>query len=417
MTAVACLRVTVEADRTGLSPAVLGPLVAKFSAAYLESRWLWPRRFAPLTHYSFLLTDPRADELDDKELARLSDELQIKLFGEADEGEVGLMLFEGPPEVVTAFAALDSSVVARALSDPSLLPPGGRLRKIITGADVVPVEPREPGEPEPARAGPASPGWVEQRLQEAAEDEQPGRQIELPQLEGVQGIYFTLRSLFVGDVVSSTPGSSRKHLSLVEGADHMPSDPAAFDMDCVAAALHYLAQPRMQAMLFVPICYSNIVRATSRARYEEVLATLPQERRQQLAAAVYDSPRDPAFTALAQLRSTLSKYFTNIDLRTPDPGFEIEKLPTRAVTSVTMVLPDADQRTRLAALRRFTERLDLYKKKQIWAAVTNVRTKTELEACAKAHVPFVTGPGVCRMQTLPVGGRMQDLAELPVLAA
>lgn len=416
MTAVACLRVTVDADRTGLSPVVLGPLVAKFSAAYLESRWLWPRRFAPLTHYSFLLTDPRSDELDDQELSRLSDELQIKLFGEADEGEVGLMLFEGPPDAVTAFAALDASVVARALTDPSLLPPGGRLRKIATGPDVVPVEAREAKKPEPARSS-DDPGWVEQHLSSPIEEPEPGRKIDMPQLEGLQGIYFTLRSLFVGDVVSSTPGASRKHLSLVEGAEHMPADPQAFDADCVTAAIHFLAEPRMQAMLFVPICYSNIVRATSRSHYEEMLSTLPPERRSQLAAAVYDSPRDPAFSSLAQLRSTLSKYFTNIDLRTPDPGFEIEKLPTRAVTSVTMVLPDADQRTRLVALRRFVERLDLYKKKQIWAAVTNVRTRTEVDACARAHVPFITGPGVCRMQTLPIGGRMQDMDKLPILAA
>jgi hypothetical protein len=417
VTAVACLRVAVEADRTGLSPAVLGPLVAKFSSAYLESRWLWPRRFAPLTHYSFLLTDPRSDDLDDQELARLSDELQIKLFGEGEEGDVGLMLFEGPPEAVTAFAALEASVVARALSDPSLLPPGGRLRKIVTGPDVVPVEPREPADPEAARARAAGPGWVEQHLAQVLDDEGAPRQIAMPHLEGLQGIYFTTRGLFVGDVISSTPGTARKHLSLVEGPDHMPTDPQAFDADCVTAALHFLDEPRMKAMLFVPICYSNIIRATSRAQYEEMLGRLPQDRRPQLAAAVYDAPRDPAFSALAQLRSTLSKYFTNIDLRTPDPGFEIEKLPTRAVTSVTMMLPNADQRTRLAILRRFIDRLDLYKKKQIWAAVTNVRTKTELDACARAHVPFVTGPGVCRMQTLPIGGRMQDLTELPILAA
>src|SRR3989338_11372708 len=95
VTAVACLRVAVDAEKTGLSLAVLGPLVAKFSGIYLEGKWQWPRQFAPLTHYSFLLTDPRADELDVQELARLGDELQIKLFGEGDKeaGKVGLLLF------------------------------------------------------------------------------------------------------------------------------------------------------------------------------------------------------------------------------------------------------------------------------------------------------------------------------------
>lgn len=68
-------------------------------------------------------------------------------------------------------------------------------------------------------------------------------------------------------------------------------------------------------------------------------------------------------------------------------------------------------------MRRLAERLDLYKRKQIWPAVTNVRSRVELEACARAKIPFVTGPGVCRMQMSPLGGHMQPLVDLPVLAA
>jgi hypothetical protein len=412
MTAVACLRVAVEADRTGIPPEALGPLVEKFASAYLETRWLWPRKFAPLTHFSFLLSDPRSDEMDVQELDRLSDELQVKLFGETEDAEVDLLLFEGPPEAVTAFAAMDSAAVAKALIDPSLLPPGGRLSKI---EPVAVVEAREEHKAEaPAKA--AAPGWVEQHLAGAPAAPPPPPRA-MPQLEGLQGIYFTLRGLFVADVVSSTPGVARTHLSLVEGPDHMPADPKAFDADCVATAVHYLADPSVEAMLYVPVCYSNIIRATERADYETMFATLPAGRKSLLAAAVYDAPRDPAFAALTLLRSTLAKYFTNVDLRTNDPGFEVEKLPTHAVTSVTMVLPQTDQRNRLIALRRFTDRLLLFRQKQIWPAVSNVRSQAELEACVAARVPFVTGPRVCRLQTAPLGGRMVDLDRLPMLAA
>ena len=411
MTAVACLRVAVDVEKTGLSPAVLGPLIAKFSGIYLEGKWQWPRQFAPLTHYSFLLTDPRADELDVQELARLGDDLQIKLFGEGDgdAGKVGLLLFEGSAEAVKAFAALDDAAVSAALLDPSLLPPGGRLSRIeATGS--------EPDDAQSRSRGQVGPIWVTQQaaLEDMAQTEanQP-----MPQLEGVQGIYFTLRSVFVGDVVSSTPGTLRTHLSLVEGDEHMPADPQAFDADCMAAAARILAEPGPHSMLYMPICYSNIVRASQRAVYEEMLATLPRAAKGQLAAAVYDVPRDPAFTALATVRATLSKYVTNIDLRTQDPGFEVEKLAPNAVTSVTLVLPNGNQRARLAVLRRFADRLGLYRKKQIWAAVTNVRNRIELDACIAAHVPFVTGPGVCRLQTAPVGGRMQPPEALPLLAA
>lgn len=411
MTAVACLRVAVDAEKTGLKPAVLGPLVAKFSGIYLEGKWQWPRQFTPLTHYSFLLTDPRADELDVQELARLGDDLQIKLFGEGDDdaGRVGLLLFEGTAEAVQAFAALDDAAVSAALLDPSLLPPGGRLSRIEATES-------EAEDAEPASSAPVGPIWVTQQavLEDIAQTEadQP-----MPPLEGVQGIYFTLRSVFVGDVVSSTPGTLRTHLSLVEGDEHMPSDPQAFDADCMAVAGRILAEPGAHSMLYLPICYSNMVRASQRAAYEELLATLPREAKGQLAAAVYDVPRDPAFTALATIRGSLLKYVTNIDLRTEDPGFEVEKLAPQAVTSVTLVLPNGDQRARLAVLRRFSERLGLFRKKQIWAAVTNVRTRVELEACIAAHVPFVTGPGVCRLQTAPVGGRMQPPEALPLLAA
>jgi hypothetical protein len=402
--AVACLRVAVDADRTGLSPVALGPLVAKFSGAYLETRWLWPRQFQPLTHYSFLLTDPRSDELDVRELAKLSDELQIKLFGTGPEGEVALLLFEGPPEAASKFAALDNASLARVLKNPDLLPTGGRLTRIVSpgAADKEPEVLRE------ARPAAADAGAIGAAASMAA--------ASLPALEGLQGIYFTTRSLFVGDVVSSTPGTQRTHFSLVEGAEHMPLDTVAFDANCVIAAMRFLTEG-VKSMLYLPICYSNIVKPSMRQDYERILAILPASHRSQFAAAVYDVPRDPAFGGLSQVRGMLSKYVVNIDLRTPDPGFEIEKLPYQAVNSVTVVLPEADPRARLAIVRRLADRLDLYKRKQIWPAVTNVRNRAELEACIKAKIPFVTGPGVCRMQMKPLGGHMQPLGDLPVLAA
>ena len=406
MTAVACLRVAVDAARTGMSAATLGPLVSKFSTLYLESRWLWPRQFKSLTHYSYLLTDPRADELDPGELARMSDELQIKLFGAGAEGEVALLLFEGSPEAATAFAILETADLIAALRDPSLLPPGGRLSRIVSpGAATRPPEVLQEREPAPAQEDP------DPEVAAAVEDARP-----LPALEGVQGVYFIPRGLFMGDVVSSTPGACRTHLSVVEGAEHVPQDPAAFDADCVIAAMRYLTEGA-RATLFLPVCYSNIVRASQRDAYAQILSVLPASHRNQLTASVYDTPRDPAFGALAQIRTMLGRYVANIDLQTHDPGFEIEKLTPQAVNSVTLVLPDVDARARLAVLRRFADRLELYRRRQVWAGVTNVRNRAELMACVAAKVPFVTGAAVCRMQTDPMGGRLQPLDALPILAA
>ena len=405
MTAVACLRVAVDAAKTGMSAAVLGPLVSKFSTLYLESRWLWARQFQPITHYSYLLTDPRADELDYRELARMSDELQIKLFGAGSDGEVALLIFEGPPEAATAFATLDAAALMAALRNPALLPAGGRLARIMSpGAST-----REPevlqDRPAPAEAE------IEAEVEPQVE---PAR--HMPALEGVQGVYFIPRGLFMGDVVSWTPGTAQTHLSLVEGAEHVPEDTTAFDSNCVIAAMRYLTEGA-RATLFLPVCYSNIVRASQRADYAQLLSVLPSSHRNQLTATVYDTPRDPAFGVFAQIRAMLGRYVGNIDLQTHDPGFEIEKLPQQAVNSVTLVLPDAEPRARLATLRRFTDRLDLYRRRQVWSGVTNVRNRAELLACVAAKVPFVTGAGVCRMQTDPIGGRLQPLDALPILAA
>jgi hypothetical protein len=418
VTAVACLRVAVEAEKTGLAPEVLGPLVAKFSSAYLESRWLWPRRFAPLTHYSYLLTDPHADELDVQELARLSEALQIKLFGEAEleGGSVDLLLFEGPPDAVTAFAALDTATLTRAADDPSVLPPGGRLSRIVPPDQVVAVARNhyEPDEEDEEKD--PGPDWVEMHLragQNWVEIDAPA----MPALEGVQGVYFAPREVFIGDVVSSTPGTSRVHFSLLEGPAHMPEDAGQFDADSLAAGLRYIDQLGPSGVLYFPLSFSNLVRKTKARNYEEMLEALPVEFKPRLAAAVYDSPRDPNFAALGRLRSLLSKYFGAIDLRTTDPGFEVEKLAARAVTSVTFVLPNDNQHLRLAALRRFAARAPLFKYKKIWPGVTNLRTREELEAAVALRVPFITGPGVCRLQTLPVGGQIHGLGELPLLAA
>src|SRR5688572_7419118 len=131
MSAVACLRVDVTGECARMPAAALAPLVQKFASAYLETRWSWPRQFSPLTDFCFLLVDPRADELDVRELRKLSDELQRHLFGTGDEGEVALLVFEGSHAAVTAFASMPPPAVAAAVKDHGLLPPGGRLTRIV----------------------------------------------------------------------------------------------------------------------------------------------------------------------------------------------------------------------------------------------------------------------------------------------
>jgi len=179
MTAVACLRVVIEAEIVPLPQTTLGPIVEKLTKAYLETRWSWPREFAALTHYAFLLVDPRADEMDVRELVALSEELQLKFFGHDRGGRVALLLFEGSEESVRDFAGLEGEELARARRDPAWLPPGGRLAQIL-GGDIVSEMSAEAAAPAANSSGPAA-------------------------VARLFGIYFRMRDVFIGDVISSHP--------------------------------------------------------------------------------------------------------------------------------------------------------------------------------------------------------------------
>ena len=399
MSAVACLRVMVRTDQSELPDEVLAALVAKFTGAFLEVRWPWPRRFSEINPYAFLLTDPRATELDTAELGRLSDELHAHLFGRDEASEVTILLFEGPQESLSDFAGLSAEGIARAMTDPSAIPPGGRLSRIAADGTRILTPPDQAAAtaaPATGRAAPAPP------LERA------------PNIEGVQGIYYAGREIFVADVISCTPADARTHFSLVDGDEHLPEEPEVFDKDCVIAAMRLLVESPSQTPLYLPVSFSTLMRPSRRAAYAEMIAILPPSERRRLAAAVYDVPRAPTFQALTQLREALEGRFGAIDLRTSDPAFEIEQLTPQAVTSVTLVLPTAEPERRLAVLRRFTARLTAYKRRRIWPGVTNIRTARELEAAREARIPFLTGPGVCRLRETPVGGRARSIEELPL---
>ncbi|WP_421729159.1 hypothetical protein [Brevundimonas sp.] len=198
MAAVACLRVLLDGNRTDVPPERLGPLVAKYATCFLEVRWTFPRVSKSLSHYSYLLTDPTALELDTVELAHLSQDLQTRLFGTGVEDAVTLVLFEGDAQAIAAFAGYSADEVRAAMDDPSALPSGGRLRRIAADGSLVDV-------PE-AASSPA-----------AAQALRFGSTVD-----GAQGIYFAPGGAFIGDVVSCTPACEPTYYSMVEGLEHRP---------------------------------------------------------------------------------------------------------------------------------------------------------------------------------------------------
>ena len=402
MSALACLRVVVRSEPTSLSEAMFSALVAKFTSAFLEVRWAWPRKFSALNPYAFLLNDPTATELDTAELGRLSAELHAHLFGATNDesAKVTVLLFEGEDAAMAKFAELGDGELERAMVDPAAAPEGGRLSRIATDGSRLQLPPPDGSNlAEDETRSPRPPA--------------PFRERE-PNVEGLQGIYYPARQIFVGDVISSTPGDSRTRYSLVDGEEHLPPESAAFDADCVIAAMAFLAEAQADTPLYLPVSFSTLLRPSRRAAYAEVLSILPHSERRRLSAAVYDVPRAPSFQALKQLHEALDEHFSAIDLRTRDPAFEIEQLNAEAVTSVTLVLPQAEPERRLIVLRRFISKIDAYKRRRIWPAVTNVRHPRELDLALEAHLPFITGPAVCRLQPRPMGGRSWPVDQLPV---
>lgn len=402
MASFACLRVLTPESLNGRAD--LAPLVNKFAAAFLETRWGFPRRFELLGPCTFLLIEPRGGSLDHDQLREMAADLQLRLFGTGGDGDVALVAFEGVAAEVARFAALPPEDLDRILAGESYKPPFcGRLAR-ITADGVANVALPDPAAPEAARPPPPAPPRAAP-LRQTAEQYDPV----------FYGIYFTPKEMFVGSSVMFRDD----RFNLVDGVQPTDAQAAhAFDTRSTAAAVAALDTfPPRGGSLFVPVCYASIIHRAERERHAQFLAALPEARRAQLAASVYDVPRQPSYSVMPMLRDFLHRYFTTIDLQVTDPDFAVESLAPGLANSVTYVLPDGDAKSRMAAIRRFSARREAYKSRKIWPAITNVRTQAELELCFAGGVPFVTGRAVSGALDRPPSTPAFAACNLPLRAA
>ena len=418
MAAVACLRVL--ADDASLARAEgLVEVVAKLSGAFLETRWIWPRRYGRVGPSAFLLADPRALEFDADELRHLARELQVKLFGVEEAGEVSLLLFEGEQAEIMRFATCETEALKAALeADPDAPLLNGRIRR-VTGAGVETVA--HSGDPESIapHAGLAEPAVTPEELLERIQRGDPPADAPAAAspTAGYHAVYYTPRQNVIGSAVSDARLGASSLRGVFGNAGHLQGEAARlYDARCVEASQPVLAGS-FSGLLFFPISFSSIVHRPSRELYLPLLGLLPPGRRSQLAAAVYDVPRDPSFTAVAQLTAFLRTYFSFIDLQVTDPGFRVEKLAAGVVNSVTLTITEMDQKARLASVRRFMDNRDNYKRQKIWPSLSHIRTKTELDFCLTQHAPFLSGPAVSNLLEAPADAISLAPSELPVRRA
>ncbi|MDB5456263.1 MAG: hypothetical protein JWP92_1848 [Caulobacter sp.] len=392
MTAIACLRVFVGENLQFTHSEAMAALVAKVAGAYLETTWVWPRRYGLVAPFSFVLADPRATKLNPRELQALAKDLQFKLFGERGEGDIALMMFEGDQTDVMRFAGAhlaDLTALLEGRDDGSLT---GRVCK-ITPHSVESVVPQ---------GGPVN---GEPLLEMLASPPPPTTRA------GYRGVFHVGREIFVGSVAVWRETES----DFSPSAPSTGADGATPEHDLLTLQAGRDVVARMGVgVLFFPICFTSIVRASGRAALQPAFEALPRALRGQLAAAIYDTPRAPSFSALSQIRRFLDPYFSRVDLRVSDPAFQVDVLPSGLAESVTLTLPVADEGARLLAITRFMREAPAYRRKGVWQGVGDVRTRRELDACVKEGVPFLTGSAISDLLDEPVGASPCPTLNLPL---
>jgi hypothetical protein len=217
---------------------------------------------------------------------------------------------------------------------------------------------------------------------------------------GYRGVFHTGREIFIGNVAVWREEAATSSFGFEpQRAD---GDVAEHDIPTLQGALAAL-QTLAVGVLFFPLSFSTLIKPSARALLTPHLENLPPRMRGQLAAAIYDTPRAPSFSALSQIKRYLDPYFSRIDLRVSDPAFQIAEVAPSTAASVTLVLPPAPEAVRLAAIARFMRETPAYRRKAVWQGVGDVRTRRELNGCLEQGVPFLTGSAISDLLEAPTG--------------
>ncbi|MDB5456262.1 MAG: hypothetical protein JWP92_1847 [Caulobacter sp.] len=385
MTAIACLRVFVGEDLQWTNPEAMAALVAKVSGAYLEGSWVWPRRFGLVAPFSFVLADPRATQLNARELQALAKELQLKLFGQQGDGQISLMMYEGDQTDVLRFSSTPVNDLVALLDgrDDGFLT--GRVCK-ITPDSVESLAPKG--------------GSVEGSPSLAAHSNLDAERAT-PSTTWAP-IYNLDHQRFIGGVVLWRE-SARAMEVVVEGQEAIKRDLA-----CLAAAIEAMAKSP-KGFIFLPLSFSSVIRPSVRELYLPYIERLPKPMRHRLAASIYGVPCEPFFGALSKIREFLDPWFSLIDLRITDPAFRIATVPLGVITSVTLAV----ERARLTAIEHFLADAGLYEHKEVWQGVTGIRDTHELDLCRQLNAPFLSGPAVSSLFEEPPGQFFYPAPNLP----
>ena len=411
MTAIACLRLLIDDDAF---PAARAQAAADL---YLKARWTAPRRYGSVAPLAFVLADNRAEQLDAVEMQALAAELEASLFPGRKSGQVCLMTFEGDESAVLKFASLSQAELAGLVAGKGYGGAAGRVQ-VIT-ADAIRAVPSTHEEAriaaQAAAAAPTSrpaPPVAKAPAPEAAPTVVPPEKRAAtlvpapvakpkappapppPAQTGWWGLYDLSTDAFVG--------------SLIGLRADLTQPPPEDDSALLTRDLTGLndAQSTLKTAPFgdfhIPLGFWNLTTPAAQEAYKSRLSRYPLDLQPRLWASVYGTPREASLGLVSQIRAFLKGSFAFLDLNVTDPTFPVHNLPPELLDSVTLSLPDTDERERLAAILKFIERQATYRGKGVAQCVSGLRTAGELDACRQGGIARVRGPAITAFLDKPL---------------
>lgn len=413
MTAIACLRLLIDDDAF---PAARAQEAADI---YLKARWKAPRKYGSVAPLAFVLADNRAEQLDPVEMQALAAELEASLFPGRKAGQVCLMTFEGDETAVLKFASLTQAELAGLVAGDGYGGAAGRVQVITADAiravpstreearvakaeaaalSDTPPAPSAPSEapvpPQPAPEPP--PAQAEKRAASAptAKAKAPPPPPPPPSQTGWWGLYDLPTDTFVGSVIGL-------RADLDQPPPELDSALLTRDLACLNdAQAAFKTAPFGD--LYLPFGFWNLTTPSSQEAYKRRLSRYPLDLQPRLGASVHGTPREASLGLVQQMRAFLKSGFAFLDLNVVDPTFPVHNLPPELIDSVTLALPDTDERERINCIIKFIERQGAYRGKGVAQCVAGLRTANELEACRQGGVARVHGPGITDFLDAPL---------------
>jgi hypothetical protein len=395
MTAAACLQILIAPELIAAHGDVRAA-VARVTNAFLEAQWSWPKRYVEMCPTSYMLTAPQSKVLDFEGVQRISTELQTRLFGQDENSDVEIAVFEGSQADAMRFAALSADEVMKLLDEASEETFGLRGRLIRVRSDSV----------EAVRELHAD---INLEIRDSGAPQLPTRRITF------RGMYLTAKQQFVCSIASRWSAKDSGLQSILNGPAHYPHDQESFDRETIEALVEaYPNGVGALGVIHLPLSYTNLTRRGSLARYAEHLASLQDWGRHLLVAEIYDAPRMPNHVALIEASTLIMQYCGAMDLMITDPETDLLGLKPGLLRSITLAAPNGEEPLRETAIRRFLARKNDFREKKVWPIVGNVRTRREMQVCNSSGGLLMHGPGVTAISEAPVAVERFPLASLPL---